>query len=475
MKEEDLILGPIYAILILWLALVYRHNMENELHKKNPFYVLGILAKMGGAVVAGLLYQFFYEGGDTFNFYKISTAYWNFLFDLSLDLERLWILITMESGDLTSYQDLAIERARGQFYSWYFLEESAFFVGKIAAAVGYICFNSYTVIALIFAFICFTGMWRLYTTMLDKTPEASWMLAGAILFLPSTIFWGSGLFKDTITLGCLGYLVWCADQILIKKNYKIGNFIYLAIAMYVTYKVKAYILACFIPAAAIWYLFHMRAQFKNQSLFSVLVPLLLIVSLGGMVLVIQNTGLQDSKYSIDNAISTIETAQVWHTQISASNRSYTVGEYDKSIFGILSTMPVSISFALFRPFLWEADGIVLLASMESTVTLIVTVVFLLTVKWKVIYRTIIDNPILLFCFTFAFSLGFIVGLSSYNFGALSRYRMPILPIYLSGLILFYYKIKEDRSKKRVSLPDSILTRHTPKNNGDQSIEETSLA
>jgi hypothetical protein len=34
---------------------------------------------------------------------------------------------------------------------------------------------------------------------------------------------------------------------------------------------------------------------------------------------------------------------------------------------------------------------------------------------------------------------FAVGISSYNFGALSRYKIPCLPFYALGLVLVYYK------------------------------------
>ena len=39
------------------------------------------------------------------------------------------------------------------------------------------------------------------------------------------------------------------------------------------------------------------------------------------------------------------------------------------------------------------------------------------------------DPNLVFCLVFSIIFAFAVGISSYNFGALSRYKIPCLPFY----------------------------------------------
>jgi hypothetical protein len=50
-----------------------------------------------------------------------------------------------------------------------------------------------------------------------------------------------------------------------------------------------------------------------------------------------------------------------------------------------------------------------------------------------------NDPTIQFCFVFSLIFAFAVGISSYNFGALSRYKIPCLPFYAIALILIYYK------------------------------------
>jgi len=55
------------------------------------------------------------------------------------------------------------------------------------------------------------------------------------------------------------------------------------------------------------------------------------------------------------------------------------------------------------------------------------------------WKTINKDPTIQFCLIFSLVFAFAVGISSFNFGALSRYKIPCLPFYALALILIYYK------------------------------------
>jgi hypothetical protein len=52
-----------------------------------------------------------------------------------------------------------------------------------------------------------------------------------------------------------------------------------------------------------------------------------------------------------------------------------------------------------------------------------------------------DNPPLVFSIVFTLIFAFSVGFTSYNFGALSRYRIPFLPFYFMFVTVLYEKLK----------------------------------
>ena len=361
----------------------------------------------------------------------------------------------MEAGDKTSYMDLDIEMHRNAFYSWYFAEDSAFFVGKLAGLIGFLCFNSYVGISLIFATLSFLGLWHMYLIFVRYCPDEPTKLAWVILLLPSSVFWGSGLFKDTITLGSLCYLIFALHKIFVDRDLRIRYFIYTLLTGFLIYKVKSYLLVCFVPTFSLWVMFTSLYKIKNKQLFNLVTPILILSTILLAVFIINSFG-STFDTTINSTLSDIQGAQEWHTKISASDRRYTLGEYESTFTGVLSKLPLALSYTLFRPFPWESSGLMLLASLESMLILIYTIYIFFGNKLSTIWKIIIGNPIIIFCFSFTITLGFIVGLSSYNFGALTRYRIPLLPLYLSGLILLFSKLKSAKAEIKLTLPQGMI-------------------
>jgi len=48
---------------------------------------------------------------------------------------------------------------------------------------------------------------------------------------------------------------------------------------------------------------------------------------------------------------------------------------------------------------------------------------------------------------FSIVFGFAVGFTSYNFGALARYKIPVMPFFSFLLLHFYFKYKEKIKKE----------------------------
>ncbi|MEP2024099.1 MAG: hypothetical protein ABJI85_05525, partial [Reichenbachiella sp.] len=47
----------------------------------------------------------------------------------------------------------------------------------------------------------------------------------------------------------------------------------------------------------------------------------------------------------------------------------------------------------------------------------------------------LNDPIVLYCLTFSLLFAFAVGVSTYNFGTLMRYKIPVIPFYLITLTI----------------------------------------
>ena len=125
--------------------------------------------------------------------------------------------------------------------------------------------------------------------------------------------------------------------------------------------------------------------------------------------------------------------------------SYNLGHVEFTPIGILSKIPAAINVAIFRPYLWEVKNpVMLLAGLESLFLFLASIYFL----WQFIRMPgkaisfLGANPILYLMIIFSLTLAFSVGFTSYNFGALSRYRIPILPFYLSYILILAKTLRD---------------------------------
>ena len=66
MELSDLFLGPLYAGILYLIAYAVRPAVTNKYTR--PYFIPALTLKFVGAVALGLIYQFYYSGGDTFNY-----------------------------------------------------------------------------------------------------------------------------------------------------------------------------------------------------------------------------------------------------------------------------------------------------------------------------------------------------------------------------------------------------------------------
>jgi hypothetical protein len=82
-----------------------------------------------------------------------------------------------------------------------------------------------------------------------------------------------------------------------------------------------------------------------------------------------------------------------------------------------------------------------LSAIEASMFLLITLKLLLLIGPARVWRAISSDPNIQFCLTFTMIFAFAVGISTYNFGSLSRYRIPCLPLYAIALVLINYKFR----------------------------------
>src|ERR1035437_4780699 len=99
-----------------------------------------------------------------------------------------------------------------------------------------------------------------------------------------------------------------------------------------------------------------------------------------------------------------------------------------------------------KRYLWEAHSIFqLIAALQGLYFLYYTIRTILRCRFS-IFMLLATDPLILFSLTFSLLYGFVAGFTSYNFGALDRYKIPALPFFMITLVLVNYH--KDQSKKQ---------------------------
>jgi hypothetical protein len=423
----DICLLIIYLFVIYLGAILFvqKKKKENSVYR---YFIPALSLKIAGGLVYALYHVYVYKGGDTFAYFNASADLANYfsLFDSST-----WAAFY---SDYTLGGDNYSEN-----YEYLFLSKDVFFMVKCTAIIYYLSIGSYFVATLLFSLFSFLGLWSFYLVLNKLHQNSQKNLFIAFFCVPTMLLWSSGILKDTITIGALGFVVSVVANIFIFNKNKVFSFFYFLIYVYVIFILKPYIIYLLLPSLFIWVQSNIKSKIKSSFIRNLITPVLFstIIVVSFYLL----TSLSDTagKYSLDNWESTLQGFHGWHEYLAETRdqSGYTLGEMDYTVLGVLAKFPGALNVTFFRPYLWEVRNIpTLLGALEGFLLLILSL-YIFFKSGSSFFQIILKNKEVAFLLSFAIPFAFIVGLSSYNFGALSRYKIPAELFYLTALALTY--------------------------------------
>ena len=440
MELKDLLLAPFYLVLVYVVA--YRLRKGNTDRVTRKYFLPALTVKLIGAVALGLIYQFYYGGGDTYNFFRDSQLIWQGFLENPLAGVKMLL-----SAGQTFDEDTYPYTSR----MWFYNDPATYAIIRLSAFFGLFTFHTYALIAILFACLSFSGVWALYRAFYDLYPRLHRELAISIFFLPSVFFWGSGLMKDSVCLGALGWLFHGFYFGAIRKEHVFKCIFIVFVSTATLATVKIYILLAFLPPALFWVFNENQARIKNKALRLLAKPV--FFALGVLAAYLGGTRLTrgDSQYALDKIgeRAKINAEYLHAVSISQNGSAYYIGALDGSIGSMLASAPQAINVALFRPYLWEVkNAVMLLSSIESTLFILLTIYLILRIGIIRSIFLVTTQPLIIFCLVFSVTLALAVGVTSNNFGTLVRYKIPLMPFYLSALYIMRFYVDKRRYQMR---------------------------
>ena len=436
MDIQDILIAPLFLILLYGIAYVRRAKQTNLLTRK--YYFNALHFRFFGAFALGMVYQFYYRGGDTYNFFHDSAIIWQAL----MNQPDVGLQIILDTPGTLNYATQAYTN-----YMYFYVDKHSMILIKISAILGLLTYHTYLANAFFFAFFSFTGVWAMYRVFVDIYPNLYRHFAAACFFLPSAFFWGSGLMKDTLIVGALGWAVHSFYFGIIKRKNLIPNIAVLVFSIWLMQAIKIYVAMCFLPAAATWLLLNFRASIRVGLLRVLILPLVLLAAVPVSYIAVSKL-TEGTRFSFDEIGATTKTNTEWNAISGAA--SYSLGEYDGTIGSVVSKFPAAVFVSLFQPFLWQArNPLMVLAALQATFILFLTLQTLFKARLK-FFSIIINQPFFAFCLIFTIILAFGTGVGSGNYGSLDRYRIPFIPFYVAMMYGIQYLVKKPKRFRQIA-------------------------
>lgn len=435
----DVLLTPLYIL----GAYAYGYYITKKNIRTNPeyaYFTSGLMIRIFGSIALGLVYFFYYGGGDTTNYFQTSSAYAKLMFTDTNDFWVGWL------GNGKGYYFQFSELTGFPVYTP--RDHHSFFVVRLLIPIVTLGCHTYFSTAVLVACITYGGLWKLYQTFLLEFPSLKKEFAIACLFIPSCVFWGSGLMKDSFTLSAVGWFTYAFYHFFIKKQRKLSYGLYLFISGFIILAIKPYIFFALLPGAILWLSNNLVKKINHGFIRLIATPI--ILSLGAITgyFALDKMGDNLGQYQVDKVLDkAVVTQQDMKAEYYHGN-SYDIGNFDASIESIITVAPMAIFSGIFRPALWDVKNIVMLiSSLENTYILILTLFLLIKLKFFGFFDLIRKNPMLLFCMLFSLFFAFSVGLTVANFGSLVRLRIPELPFFVAGIFMLKHLYEKQSGKK----------------------------
>lgn len=422
---------PVYIILIFWLT----SRVVKKYYKKNYrsiYLYTAVAVKILGSIAFAMMSQYFFKEGDTFMYFSAGLDIQKAVFqNFPSNLDILF----MESKDFGQYYEANFTNSNNYGY---ISAGANLFTAKFSAILSIIGLNGYLLTSIFFGLVALTGMWRLFILFSSLFPTLSKEWGICFLFLPSLVYWGGGVMKDTICLGALGWLFTSFYYYFVAERKKWIHILIILSTFYLLYNVKIYIAGTLLFVLLIWYVIIKITFINNKKARYLVGGGLLFFLLMAFLIFYENINdyLNDQLLSL--LMNYVKDAKKNYELTSSESALMTnVQEINTTVMSVIRNIPPAVNNALFRPFLWEATSLnIFFAGVENFIILAFTLYVLIRKNLSIIAR-IFSVQIVAVCFTFSILFAIFIGLTCFNFGTMVRYKLPCIPFYCATLFLLY--------------------------------------
>lgn len=290
---------------------------------------------------------------------------------------------------------------------------------RFNAFVRLFSFGNFQVHNVFINFVSLLGLTAIYKAFKPFLLNKEKLLFYCLTLIPSLLFWGSGLLKESIIFFALGFSM--LHFFKITSRFKLHSLLVILVCLLIIVYTKFYLLiALSIPLFG----YVISLLFGKRKILGYLISAIVLIGIGFLLpLVNQNWDIISQIASKQQTFSRF----ILHVPTNSGFIIPTLTDASS----IFSNIPNALLNTLIRPYPWECKTpFVWLSLLENimVITSIIIAVIFRTKKW------FLNNTIFYFTILFASSLFILIGLTTPVFGAIVRYKIPAVLFLLIGLL-----------------------------------------
>jgi hypothetical protein len=434
-----------YLLLLLYMVALgfvmsRRKNIEIRKYPEYKYYLIGVYVKVLGGFMFTMVYMYYYKLGDVFSYFSSSVALANLA---RQDILTYFQAMVMEN-DWENYHRF-FNVANGFPVNYVYIDDRTYLLVRMVSPLTLICMNSFVLTTAMVSTVAYGGVWKLYRMLVRYYPSLQGQLAFAVLFFPSSVFWGSGIVKDTFAFSGLCYYLHAMDIIFFQKKGNFGVWLTLVLGALLMVLLKPYVFMMLFPASLFWVLYRRVQRFKNVLIRASVLPMTSVALLLITLNVLQRLEGRLGKFSLERALDTVVVAQNDMKRSQYGANYFDLGNIEPTWNSVLSKFPQAVFAGLFRPLFNDVNNFaMLLSALENTFIVLVMLYILVRSKVVFFFQLILKNPLLQMCYLFAIGYAFMIAVTTPNFGAMVRFKIPLLPLFMTALFISKYILDKRR-------------------------------
>ncbi len=406
-------------IVVLWLVGKIPFVTKSGI---KPLYLrILLLIKVAAGSMVMLVYSNYYpkDTADLYNYLNDGEILYSALEKSPTDYVSMLTGIGDERPHLLEYYDSMSYWIKPFDYNLY---NDNKIVIRFNAFFRLFSFGNIHIHNLLFNVLSFIGLIALFRFLGQHySTRRRVLLLLTLFFVPTLLFWGSGILKESVLLFAFGLTIWSMGELLKKPFSKWHLAIFLFSATLFVHT-KIYVVLSVI--SGIFFLLWARFRQRKLLLSFLIVHILIAVAAFNL----QYFG---SGYDIVSLISSKQKDFInMITLLTQAGSAVELPLLDGTVWGLVKAAPVGFFNALFRPHIFEFHNIMsFAAALENLFLLVFIVLGLFFSRRQNFYSSTV-----LFSLSFTIILLIITGITTPVLGALVRYKLPALP-FIYALII----------------------------------------